>query len=115
MWLMEKYKAIAYLALLAVPSMLYAQANDVGGLLQVGGSILNSFVTVLIGVALVGLLFGIIKYVQAGDQEKNREEGRPYMLYGIIALFVMVSFWGLVQVLITSVNLNNSTLPIPQF
>ena len=114
MWFTTKYKAITYLALLAVPSMLYAQVTNVSDLFRLFRRTLNSLVPVLIGVAIVAFLFGMIRYIKSADNEKTREEGRQYMLYSIIALFVMVSLWGLVAVLTRTTSLNNSAPPIPQ-
>ena len=39
------------------------------------------------------------KFILAAGSEEGRKEGRNIMIWGIIALFVIVSVWGLVQVL----------------
>jgi hypothetical protein len=61
----------------------------------------------LVTVGLVAFLFGLLRYVSAGDDEEKIKQGRNFMLYGIIGLFVMVSVWGLVAVI-------NRTLGIGQ-
>ena len=48
--------------------------------------------------ALVWFLWGLAMYILSGPGEKA-DEGRSRMIYGIIALFVMISVWGLVRVL----------------
>ncbi len=49
--------------------------------------------------ALLYFVWGVTKYIyHSGDAEK-RTEGYQMMIYGIIALFVMVSVWALVGVL----------------
>lgn len=62
--------------------------------------ILNLVVPLLIGVAVVIFLFGVVKYITAGGDEAKRTEARNTMIFGIIGLFVMVSVWGLVNVLL---------------
>lgn len=61
--------------------------------------LLKSVVPLLFTVSLIVFIYGVVKYIMHADDEKEREEGRKFMLFGIIALFVMVSVWGLVQVL----------------
>ena len=63
------------------------------------GVIANSIIPFLIGVAFVAILWGIAKYVRsAGDTEKVAE-GRSVVIWGTIALFLMLTFWGFVTVL----------------
>lgn len=67
----------------------------------------------LISIAVIVFIVGVIKYVANGDDESKRTEGRNFMIYGIIGLFVMVSVWGLVGVLQGTFGIGTSTF-IPQ-
>ncbi|MEK7179348.1 MAG: hypothetical protein AAB727_03805, partial [Patescibacteria group bacterium] len=60
--------------------------------------ILNALIPLIIGVALVGFLYGVAKFILAADDSSKREEGRQLMIWGVIGLFVMVSVWGIVNV-----------------
>lgn len=53
----------------------------------------------LISLGLIMFLVGLVKFISAGDNEEKREGGRGLMIFGIIALFVMISVWGLVRIL----------------
>ncbi|PIQ68527.1 MAG: hypothetical protein COV91_03675 [Candidatus Taylorbacteria bacterium CG11_big_fil_rev_8_21_14_0_20_46_11] len=65
--------------------------------------ITNSIIPFMIGLAVAYMVWGIFKYVMsAGDTEKV-EEGKKVMIYGIGAIFLMLSFWGLVLVIKTSI------------
>lgn len=67
------------------------------------GCVLNSYIIpLLISLALVMFLAGIVKYVASGDSEEKRDAGKGLMLFGIIALFVMVSVWGFVNILLNT-------------
>ncbi len=59
----------------------------------------DSVIPLLVGIAVVAFVYGIIKFFLNPDNEEKRKQGKSYMLWGIIALFVMVSFWGLVGIL----------------
>ena len=59
--------------------------------------ITNAVIPFLVGVAVVAIVWGIFTYIRsAGDTEKIAE-GRKTIIYGIIGLFVMLAFWGLVM------------------
>lgn len=67
--------------------------------------IANAIIPFLIGVAFVAILWGIFKYIRnAGDAEKVAE-GRMAVIYGVIALFMMLSFWGFVMLITKSLGL----------
>ncbi len=59
----------------------------------------SGFFPVIILVGLVTFLVGVIGFISAGDNEEKRAQGRSVMIFGIIVLFVMVSFWGFVKIL----------------
>ena len=61
--------------------------------------VLNALIPLLIGLALVGFLWGVAQFILAADDVTKRKEGGKKMLWGIIALFVMISVWGLVAIL----------------
>jgi uncharacterized membrane protein len=62
-------------------------------------TLMNSVVPLLIALAIVGFIYGIIKYFLNPDNEEKKKDGKSFMLWGIITLFVMVSIWGLVGIL----------------
>jgi len=68
--------------------------------------ILNPAMDLLIAAAVILFLYGVIKYVSGGDDEAKRKEAKNYIVYGIIGLFVMVSVWGLVNLLAGTFSLN---------
>lgn len=71
--------------------------------------LLNSYVIpLIIGIAVIYFLIGIVKYISNQGDETARKEARNMMIYGIIGIFVMVSVWGLVNVLGQTLGLDNS-------
>lgn len=61
--------------------------------------IMDYAVMLCISLALMGFLWGIVRILFNADNEVVKKEGRSYMLYGVIVLFVMTSLWGLVGLL----------------
>ncbi len=64
-----------------------------------GIDIIRLLIGLIIGVALVGFLWGIVKFLFNSTNESAKKEGKAFMLYGIITLFIMTSFWGFVHLL----------------
>ncbi len=71
----------------------------------------KALVPLVFAVALLVFVYGVVKYVIAAHDSNDREEGRMFMIYGIVALFVMVSVWGLVAVLANTFNVGSSFPP----
>lgn len=74
--------------------------------------IINSVVPMLVALAVIGFIYGIIKYFLNPDNEEKRKDGKSFMLWGIVTLFVMVSIWGLVGIL-SNTFLDGSTPILP--
>lgn len=71
-------------------------------------NILKPIPALLISLMVVIFIYGVIVMIFS-EGGKRRDEGKQYMLWGIIGLFVVVSMWGLVNLLITTFGLQNNT------
>ncbi|HEY0010437.1 MAG TPA: hypothetical protein VGB97_00795 [Candidatus Paceibacterota bacterium] len=74
-------------------------------------------VPVLFSLALVLFLFGVFRYfLLGGGNEEKRQQGKTFIMWGLIAMAVMVAVWGLVNILVRTFGLENSTRPcLPTF
>ena len=73
----------------------------------------NILIPLAFTLALLFFFWGVAKYIwSAGDA---KEEGKKIMVWGVIALFVMSSIWGIINFLKTDIGgLNNTTMTIPK-
>ena len=62
-------------------------------------TLIEAVIPLLFTLATVGFIWGIIQYFLNPDNEEGRKKGKSFMIWGLIALFVMISMWGLVGVL----------------
>lgn len=69
--------------------------------------LINALIPVVIGIAVLLFLIGILQYVTAGGDEEKRAAARGLIIFGIIALFVMVAVWGFVRILTKTFFGNN--------
>lgn len=56
-------------------------------------------VPLLFSLAVTGFIWGMVQFFLNPDNEEGRKKGKSFMIWGLIALFVMVSMWGLVGVI----------------
>jgi uncharacterized membrane-anchored protein len=61
----------------------------------------------IISVAVIYFIYSLLQYLGGGD----KGEARSHMLWGIIIIAVMVSVWGLVSILTTSLVSNQNVAP----
>ncbi len=74
-----------------------------------------SFTTGALGaLALLVFFWGLVKYIAKADDEKAKEAGKNIMIWGVIALFVMFSVFGLVNFLQESFGTTADTITPPQ-
>ncbi|MBI2056501.1 MAG: hypothetical protein HYT37_03955 [Candidatus Sungbacteria bacterium] len=97
----QLYKLYPTLFVLAslVPMQAGAQ-NQLNEILSNIGGTINVVISFLFVLATIIFLWGVIKYIAKGSEEKEQKAARGLMLYGIIGLAVMASVWGIVNILI---------------
>ena len=76
---------------------------------------ISKFIIPLIfALTLVMFIWGIVRYVIGANEEKERERGKQLMIWGIIALAVMVGVWGFVHIVTNTFNLDFGIPQLPQ-
>lgn len=79
-------------------------AEDFGGITvfvqKISNFINGTLIPLLFGLALLIFLWGMFKYfILGGGEEEKRKEGRQLMLWAIIGFVVMVSVFGIVNLI----------------
>ena len=105
--------ALSLLLVLPVVAMAQIQ-SDVG---KVGESIgnlslfiNNILIPFVFALALLVFIWGAFRYfIYGGDNEENRKEGSKLMIYGIVGFVLMVSVFGLVNIIVDGLGLDNDT------
>ncbi len=99
------------LAAYALPLISMAALNNLS---DVGSFIINTINNVLVPVifalAFIIFLWGVFQtFIIGATSEEAKEKGKGLMLYGFIGFFVMVSIWGIVNLLTSTVSFGNNT------
>jgi len=61
--------------------------------------VIRQTIVVLMFLATVLFLWGVIQFLMHPDNEEVRARGKQHMIWGVLALFVAVTMWGIVRVL----------------
>jgi hypothetical protein len=90
-----------------------AMGTNFQGVLGYITCIINSSIIPLIfALAVVMFIWGAVNFfIINADEEAKREQGKQFMIWGILALTVMLSVWGLVAILGSTFGINTSILP----
>lgn len=119
---MKKFllSAMAFGPLMALaqglPSNNAPSLTNVGQLLTAIKGLVNTALPIVIGLALLGFFWGLMKFIFAAGDEEKKAEGKNIMIYGIVALFVMVAVWGLVGFIAGALGIGTGgSAPVPTF
>ena len=94
----------------ALPLFVGAQnpSGTLTGFVTVVGNIVNMLVPIVTTLAIVFFFYGLAKYVlNAGDEDK-KEEGKNIMIWGVLAMFVLVTLWGIIAFIQKTVGNNDN-------
>ena len=86
------------------PFFASAQLTNVTNLLVSFKGLVSTALPVVMGLALLGFFWGLAKFVFNAHDPEKRAEGRQIMIWGVVALFVMVAVWGLVNFVGTAIG-----------
>ena len=75
----------------------------------------NSVIPFIFALATVMFIWGAVKFfIINSEEEAKRDQGKQFMLWGIIALAVMLSVWGIVGILRATIFGENTPSVLPQ-
>jgi fumarate reductase subunit D len=84
-------------------------ANIIDFIHKVNAAILNPILKLLFLVALIYFMWGVFSYVKNGDSDSDRETGRVHMIWGIFGMFIMISAYGIINIILGTIGVDGST------
>ena len=86
-------------------------------LLNIIGIINSVLVPLVFSLAFLLFLWGVFQYFISGaTNEEKRDEGKKFVMWGIIGFVLMFSIWGIVNLIINSLGFDTRTRPqLPLF
>lgn len=109
-------KKLAFIgASLALPFLAAAQVDSLQDLGSFIIDLINNVAVPLVfAIAFIVFIWGVFMYfIAGGHDEEKQSQGKSLMLWGLIGFFIMVSVWGLVNILTGTLNLDNQEVDLP--
>lgn len=91
--------------LLVVPFLALAAGPTLADIINLVISYLNTFLVLMMGVAVVIFVYYVIKYFVLPNAD--RSEAGYYVMYSVVGFFIILSFWGIVNILQNTFGLQN--------
>lgn len=95
-------------ALYFLPALAFAAEplNNINLIVQSIGQIVTRMIPIVFALILLYFFWGLAKYVLNSSDEEARKAGRGMMIWGIVALFVAASVWGLTEFIANALGIN---------
>ena len=107
-------KKLVITALTFAPAIALAQSlGNLETLLRSIGRLIDIALPIVVAIALLAFFWGLVKFIFAG--EEGKKEGQTLMIWGLVALFVMISVWGLVRFIGNALGIGQGdTISVPK-
>lgn len=105
---------VSALAVLSLFAPVLAGAVTLFDWLAIFSTLFNGIIGLFIVLAIVVFFWGLIKYIFNRDGgEKEGAQGAQLMIWGILAIFVMVSIWGIIGLLRSTFRVTDNAAIVP--
>ena len=109
---MKKYYAIFLFSFL-LPTLALAQCSSIPTSLNLAAGntstkfsdiicyvigLINLLIPILFALAFILFFWGVSKYVLAAGEDKALKQGQQYMMWGVLALFVLTSYMAIIGI-----------------
>ncbi|MFA5876891.1 MAG: hypothetical protein WC880_00840 [Candidatus Paceibacterota bacterium] len=111
---MKKIIGATFISAMAlVPVSTFAAASTIQEVLRNLNLPLQLATTLVVMLALLLFFWGLAMYVFGSSNDEKRKKGVPMMIWSIVALFVMLSIVGIINMLQATLQVGGGSLQIP--
>ena len=89
-------------------------AGGLDAVLKTLAGLINNATPIVFALALLAFFWGLAIYIFNSGNDEKKAEGKNIMIWGIIALFIMVSVFGIIRILQETLQVkDNTSVKIP--
>lgn len=83
----------------------YAAVTSVNQTINnITSNIIQPIIGFLFALALVMFIWGIVQFIANAENEEKLNEGKEHMLWGIMGMFIMVSVFGIMNLICNTIG-----------
>lgn len=94
-----------------IASFALAAGPTIEGFIGKVQDIMNLIIPLLMTIALAVFFWGIIRYIASAGNEEERKKAKGYIVYGLIGIFVLIAWWGIIQIILNTFFGGSSGVP----
>jgi len=91
-----------------LPNIAYADFDSL--LKNINTTIVNPLIKLIFAVGIVYFLYGVFVFFTNMDNETEKTNGKNHMMYGIIGLTIMMGVWGILNIVLNTLNIKKSEI-----
>lgn len=78
---------------------------------KINSFILNPLILLAFAVAFLVFSWGIIQFITSQTTDANRSEGKKKIFWGLFGMFIMISAYGLINLILGTFGISDSFYP----
>lgn len=78
--------------------------TDIPVLDKIITNIINPFIAFLLVLALIYFMYGVYRFIADNGSDTGRTTGKRHMLWGVVGLAIMISVYGLIDLIMNTVK-----------
>lgn len=75
-------------------------------LLRINTYIVNPFLALLFVLATLYFVYGLVRYLLAGQSDEDRTTGKSHMMWGLLGMFLMISVFGIMRLIVNTFGID---------
>ena len=57
----------------------------------------------MISISVLVFVYGAVEFIAGADNDQKRSDGKRHLIWGVIGIFIMVSVFGILNVLVRTI------------
>lgn len=101
-----KKNIVLSLTLALMPMLSFAAIGGIDGVMTKISDLMSMAMPLLLSAAVLFFVYALVKFMLSAGADKTA--AKEQMIWGVVILFVMISVWGLVNILADTADLDTS-------
>ncbi len=78
-------------------------------------AVVNALIPLMMALCVAVFLWGLVRYIWSAGDSAKQADARGWIIYGLIGIFVLVAFWGIIAFISNTFQLTPGVSTMPTF